>query len=141
MICVPAPKPAKPAGQAGLNCTSTTSTHETNSVAIINAVVCSAPCDCHHADLIELMCSSDAAVSPLVSVLGGAVREECEANARRGGQTVGNRFSQQVRRHGSIVCVAVMRCVRMNALVHACVQLCTPNFLACWVEELGSCYV
>lgn len=51
---------------------------------------------CHGADLVELMCVADASLSPLVPVLGAAIREDLDANARRGGQTVGSRFSQQV---------------------------------------------
>lgn len=48
------------------------------------------------ADLIDLMVGANATASPLVPALGGAIKDEGEANARRGGQTVGNRFSQQV---------------------------------------------
>jgi hypothetical protein len=47
-------------------------------------------------DLVDLMVSSDPKSSPLVSALGAAIKEETEANAKRGGQTVGGRFSQQV---------------------------------------------
>jgi hypothetical protein len=42
------------------------------------------------------MVSADPKSSPLVSALGVAIKEETDANAKRGGQTVGGRFSQQV---------------------------------------------
>jgi len=65
----------------------TTHTHISHAQLLQNAA---------RADLVELMAGAGEQGS-LVPVLGRSVKEECEANTRRGGQTVGSRFSQQVR--------------------------------------------
>lgn len=52
-------------------------------------------CSCT-ADIVELLAGARADCS-LVSALGKAISEDSNANMGRGAQTVGSRFSQQVR--------------------------------------------
>jgi len=65
------------------------------------------------------MAGADASSGSLVPILGQAVKEDCEANTRRGGQSVGSRFSQQV----CSVCVCVC-CACQCVFVLMCVCLC-----------------
>ena len=68
---------------------------------------------------MELMAGADASSGSLVPILGQAVKEDCEANTRRGGQLVGSRFSQQV----CLACVCML-CVLMCVFVFMCVFVC-----------------
>jgi len=47
-------------------------------------------------DLIELMASANGEGS-MVPMLGQSIKDDCDANTRRGGQSVGSRFSQQLK--------------------------------------------
>ncbi|KAL6757024.1 P-loop containing nucleoside triphosphate hydrolase protein [Haematococcus lacustris] len=74
--------------------------------------------DTLNADLVELLVGADVSVSPLVPSLGRALKEEAEANIRRGGQTVGSRFAQQLRdlvQDLDTTGLHFVRCIKPNA--------------------------